>query len=202
MYVERLIYPIESLGPGKRIALWLQGCTHRCPFCASPELWDTKESHYIDARVFAHAVAQQFDWKVVDGLTVTGGDPMLQFDELMIFLQEVRSWIPDILVYTGFTLEQLETNLSTGKLAMAKSLVDVLIDGPYIHTLNDNHVSLRGSTNQLIHYWNPAHKKRYEEWMKTNGRPVQNVFIRESLISVGIHNKEEERKNGPIAEMD
>lgn len=190
MYLERLLYPIESLGPGKRIALWLQGCSHHCPYCANPELWETKENHYVNAHDLGKAITQQFQGMDVDGLTVTGGDPMYQPDELIAFLQEVRNWIPDILVYTGYTIEQLQKWLSAEQMELATRLIDVLIDGPYIHEQNDNRISLRGSTNQKIHFWNPVCEVQYDRWMKENGRPIQNVFVEDSLISVGIHNKE------------
>lgn len=190
MYIDRILYPIQSLGPGKRIVLWTQGCSHHCFNCANPELWETTSSKWVDADALASAVISQFSMLEIDGLTITGGDPMEQADELLSFLSAVRKYVPDVLVYTGFTFQQLAEFLSETQMEKARTLIDVLIDGPYIHDKNDNMISLRGSTNQAIHFWNPAVKECYESYMQQYGRMIQNVYYDESLISVGIHNKE------------
>lgn len=191
MFVDRLLYPIQTLGPGNRAVVWLQGCSHHCYCCANPELWQTQPENWVDARAFAQTALQQLRHNPVDGWTITGGDPMEQADELMAFLQELRPYTKDVLVYTGYTLQQLRMELGEEKLDAFHSLIDVLIDGPYIHEQNDNQVPLRGSTNQIVHYWNEAMKARYETYMQTHGRQIQNVFMRSSMISVGIHNREE-----------
>ena len=39
MYLDRILYPVTSLGPGKRLCIWVSGCNARCEGCANPELW-------------------------------------------------------------------------------------------------------------------------------------------------------------------
>lgn len=190
MYIDRLLYPIGTLGPGKRIVLWTQGCSHHCYHCANPELWETSSDNWVNAVEFARVIRKRFQGIAVDGLTVTGGDPMEQFEELMSFLGEMRLWISDILVYTGFTTCELKSRLNEEQWNRAQRLIDVLIDGPYIERFNDNRIPLRGSTNQGIQYWNPSLQDKYETEMATSGRLIQNVFFNHSFISVGIHNVE------------
>ena len=40
--IGRMMAPVQSLGPGRRLVLWLQGCTLACPGCVSPDLWDAE----------------------------------------------------------------------------------------------------------------------------------------------------------------
>ena len=47
MYVDRVLYPVISLGPGNRLCIWVSGCNARCNGCANPELWTQKPEQYI-----------------------------------------------------------------------------------------------------------------------------------------------------------
>ncbi len=42
MLVDRLYFPVTTLGPGERVVVWTCGCTKRCPGCANPELWEAR----------------------------------------------------------------------------------------------------------------------------------------------------------------
>jgi anaerobic ribonucleoside-triphosphate reductase activating protein len=89
----------------------------------------------------------------VQGLTISGGEPMLQAAGLARMVQQARRHRDlDVICYTGYRLEQLESAVQI-RPGVADFLeeIDVLIDGPYIHELNDNR-GLRGSTNQRVHF--------------------------------------------------
>lgn len=69
-----------------------------------------------------------------DGITISGGEPFDQFDALIRLLQGLRGLSQvDILVYSGYSLEQLEDQLS-----QADSLIDALISDPYDEALSQN----------------------------------------------------------------
>lgn len=95
------------------------------------------------------------------GITISGGDPFFQNElgELLRFCKQDLH-IEDILVYTGFTLEELK-KIKQSFVHEALQYIDVLIDGKYMHELNDN-LPLRGSSNQVIHFFNPLLKSKYE----------------------------------------
>ncbi len=64
--------------------------------------------------------------------------------------------------------------------------ISVLIDGEYIEELNDNSL-LRGSSNQNIIILDEKKKDRYEYYLRTETNRIQNFFVADGVVSVGIH---------------
>ena len=125
-------------GDGARYVVFLQGCGHRCPGCQNPGTWDFNggvetDVHEIAARYLKRA-------HLLDGITLSGGDPFYQQEEcvrLLKLLPGVNVW-----VYTGFRYEEIaDTELT--------QLADVIVDGPYIQALRCEN-KYYGSTNQRI----------------------------------------------------
>lgn len=191
MEVARVIYPVETLGPGKRIGVWTTGCSKRCAHCINPELWEADSKREIPVSQLAASIQLIFQKQTVDGITISGGDPLEQKEELLRLLHELHPLGLDILLYTGYTLEEIEFNLSTAEFKALQKNVSVLIDGRYDHELNDNRCPLRGSTNQVIHFFDVLVKPRYERYCCEQGRQIQNFHYSGGLVSVGIHNREE-----------
>lgn len=192
MQIARILYPIESLGPGKRLVIWTQGCTKACLNCASPEFqpYDSKKEIAVEALLNSIRYVVETGGKAPDGVTISGGEPFEQTGELLKLIQGLSKITSDILVYTGYTWEELQRKLSVEEINIVKENIAVLIDGRYKDELNDSKSSLRGSTNQKIHYFDEMVKERYEEYLN-RGRSIQNVIYGEHILSVGIHNKGE-----------
>ncbi len=114
----------------------------------------------------------------IEGFTLTGGEPMLQPDDLQHFISLIRNISNDILVYTGYLLEELEPKKLQN--------ISVLIDGEYIESRNTNCV-LRGSDNQRIHVLDPELEKKYNTYLSQNTNQIQNFMTNDGVISVGIH---------------
>ena len=178
MYIARILYPVETLGPGKRIGIWFCGCSKACKGCSNPELWQRQEKYRISIDSILKLIHQISDTNPVDGFTITGGDPMEQSYELSILLKELKKISEDILVYTGFEIEELKENQLEN--------ISVLIDGKYIEELNNNSL-LRGSSNQRIHILENEHKSKYEKYLKTETNRIQNFTTNDGVVSVGIH---------------
>lgn len=184
MYIDRILYPIHTLGPGNRLVIWTKGCSKKCKNCSNPELWSIENSKNRDIKTLFQIILNISKKYKIDGITFTGGDPLEQFDELMEFIVLLKSITKDILVYTGDYFESLAKN----KQEKIKKNVPILIDGPYIHELNFKDVKLRGSKNQNIIYFNKELEEIYREYLKKE-RMIQNIIMGEKLISVGIHNR-------------
>lgn len=178
MYIARILYPVEVLGPGKRIGIWFSGCSHKCKGCSNPELWLQQEKYKISIDDVLALIHQISNANLVDGFTITGGDPMEQSDELMLLLDKLKSISDDILVYTGFQIEELT----------AKQLenISILIDGKYKEELNDNSL-LCGSSNQRIHILEESQRNKYETYLNTESNKIQNFTTNDGVVSVGIH---------------
>jgi len=185
MYVDRIIYPISSLGPGKRIVVWTSGCNRRCLGCANPELWNQYPEQEIKPERLAESLKKQFNFQEVDGISITGGEPFDQAEDILELIDNLE-FKGDILAFSGYTIEAIKNNDSM-KLLLDE--VDVLIDGEYIEELNDGKAVLRGSANQRIHILNPVVKGIYDDYLKS-GRQIQNFIYDYKTISVGIHNND------------
>lgn len=141
--VSRLHFPVTALGPGRRVGLWLQGCSIRCPGCISVDTWQPDIQRVaiqdvIDAFV---SFAPQ-----ADGLTISGGEPFDQPGALARLLLEWRRISNrSILVFTGHDQDELH-----GWLAAHPGLIDALVTGPFRSDLPQT-LALRGSDNQQLH---------------------------------------------------
>ncbi len=152
-------------GEGVRVTLFVSGCTHRCKGCFNRDQWDFDAGEPFTREVedrLLRALAPDF----ISGLSVLGGEPMEPENQraLVPFLKRVRAAFPlgqkTVWVYTGCVLEELAACF--GKPAPTSSrwrtevtdeflsLVDVLVDGPFVEGLKDISLAFRGSANQRI----------------------------------------------------
>ena len=159
MYIARILYPVNVLGPGKRIGIWFNGCSHRCPGCSNPELWETQDRYKTTLETLMRLIEHICHNHTVDGFTLTGGDPFAQVTALKQLLPELAKFSTDILVYTGFDYEEV-----LQKYPALLSQIGVLIDGKYIQERN-NGVVLRGSDNQRIIILNDLLADKYQSYL-------------------------------------
>lgn len=184
MQIERMYYPVRTLGYGTRFGIWTIGCPRCCPNCSNPELQKPNPDKCIEVSSILSLINQYKE--KIDGVTITGGDPLLQAEalrELLLGIEEVG--IQDTLVYTGYTLDEIQSDYKMNKIL---DYIGVLIDGPYIDALNDNK-SIRGSTNQHIIVLRKSLSDRYrnvDEWH----RKSQTIYTDNSLYSIGIPHNE------------
>lgn len=181
MQIDRLFYPVKTLGYGNRIGIWTIGCKHHCYNCSNPELW--MEQPEKDISVAAIIKILESYLTVCDGITITGGDPFYQPDELYCLLKKINGtdFSGDILVYTGYHYAGLLEKPLTERIL---SMVDVLIDGTYIDELNSGK-GLAGSSNQNIIILNEKFHCRYDE-ANLSERKSQIIEANGELLSIGV----------------
>ncbi|MCS7243879.1 MAG: 4Fe-4S single cluster domain-containing protein [Candidatus Calescibacterium sp.] len=181
IFVNSFYYPIYTLGPGKRIGLWLQGCSIRCKNCISPHTWLITPKHEIEIE----KLAQEINFFPSDKLTISGGEPLDQSQNLIEFLKLVRKNKKDILLYTGYILnEYIQKN---GRLwNELKNLVDVIIDGPFIWGKETKYI-WKGSENQKMYILNKKLLPIYKQYKnKTKNKKLQIIEYDNNLFLVGI----------------
>lgn len=151
-----------TLGPGNRAVVWVQGCPFYCPGCMSPNLIPIRPARLVDPEKLAEELLAD---KEIRGITISGGEPMLQAESLAIFARRARLIREiNIICFTGYQLHQLDKTPPGPGVHDFLSEIDLLVDGPYIERLNNN-IGLRGSQNQQIHYLTDRLKAyRFEEF--------------------------------------
>lgn len=154
----------ECLGPGKRFALWLQGCDRKCPGCISPETQPHDGGYEEKCDVLAEIIISSG----MKDVTVSGGEPFMQADRLVKIFSQIRKMIPEfgIIIYTGYLYNELKESGDPDVLRLLEEFTDILIDGPYIRELDDD-IGLRGSSNQTV----TALTGRYSDDMKCYTEP-------------------------------
>lgn len=192
MLINRLLFPINSLGPGNRLIIYTQFCNRQCFNCASPELQPFDLSKQVSVDELYKTIIQNIDISKLDGITITGGEPLQQpIEELLHLLELLNTITSDIILYTGYEYSEIPNFLHEEQLFRLKQNISLLIDGPYIDSLNKDDLTLRGSTNQNLIFMKPYYKERYHYYLQ-EGRKIQNVAYgnENSFISVGIHSKD------------
>lgn len=134
-------------GPGLRSVLWLQGCALQCPGCFNPQTHPADGGSLSTvAEIFRHIALQAAQ---IEGITVSGGEPLQQVDALLKLLQTVKRLTAlSVILFTGYTWDEARRlPQSTALLAQ----VDVLLAGRY---RAEQRVAsgLLGSSNKTVHF--------------------------------------------------
>lgn len=153
LQLSRIHFPVTTLGFGRRVGIWFQGCSIRCPGCISPDTWDPAPGQ----TTVAEAITAIAPWlSSADGVTISGGEPFEQPDALQALLVALRPSINgDVLVFTGYEFAAVASSLDR-----FVGVIDTLITGPFDARARQT-LTLRGSDNQEIHPLTPLGRARY-----------------------------------------
>ena len=124
-------------GDGVRYVIFVQGCKHHCKGCQNQWSWDMDGGTDIPVEMIAEDVRKH---RMIDGITLSGGDPFYQQDECVKLLKLLPDY--NVWIYTGFAYEEIaDTELA--------KMSDVIVDGPFIEELRCDG-KMYGSSNQRI----------------------------------------------------
>lgn len=151
--LSRVHFPVTALGPGRRLGIWFQGCSIRCPGCISADTWGSGRHR----TTVAELLKQIQPWLAeADGVTISGGEPFDQLDALFELLPALQRHPGiDILVYSGHPLERL-----LPLLPRADGLIDALISDPFENQQSQS-IALRGSDNQRLNLLTALGRERF-----------------------------------------
>ena len=137
-------------GEGVRCSLYVSGCLFSCPGCYNKIVqsfnYGVDYTSDLEKRIL-----NDIEVEYCQGLTLLGGEPMLNTNILIPLCQKLRQRFgskKDIWCWTGYTWEELQ-NESSDKSELL-SYIDVLVDGRYQHAQRDLSLQFRGSSNQRI----------------------------------------------------
>lgn len=149
----RLLHYYEETivdGPGLRFAFYFAGCRHGCHGCHNKESWNPHAGEVMTEEKLTQLIHLINTNPYLDGITLSGGDPLYNPRELLVFLHRLKqeTQLP-ILLYTGYTIEQINADE-----AMRECLlyIDMVMDGKFEKEKRFPVKSFRGSWNQRLFY--------------------------------------------------
>jgi anaerobic ribonucleoside-triphosphate reductase activating protein len=132
-------------GPGDRFVVWVQGCSLHCPGCWNPGTWSRRPATLVPPGELAGTIATT---PGIEGVTLTGGEPFDQAAELAELAACVRSRGLSVMIFTGYDLDELNTDAHQALLAAC----DVIVTGRYRQEERTLDLTWRGSANQEVHF--------------------------------------------------
>lgn len=161
----------EAEGPGRRAALWVQGCDKRCPGCCNPGFLPLVERELTPVPALLAQLLRAQQRHGLEGLTLLGGEPMLQAQGLAELARGAQAAGLSVMVFTGYTLEELAARSPLGYRALLHA-TDVLVDGPYERSQPDETRRWIGSRNQRVHYLSARYDAAIER-LPAGGRELE-----------------------------
>ena len=153
MRYSGVIYNDIAAAPGLSVTFFTQGCPHHCPGCHNPDTWDFEGGKEFTADILDNIVNNMNAEGILRNLCIMGGEPLSEENQFLTLLviNEVKKFYPEVPVYiwTGYTYEELMARKDY-RLEQILNLTDFIIDGPYINSLRDVTLEMRGSSNQRI----------------------------------------------------
>lgn len=132
-------------GPGIRYTIFVQGCLKHCPNCHNPETHDLNGGKLMSIYDIFKDIQE---YKIVKGVTFSGGEPILQHQALTNLASVLReAGYNSIISYSGFIFEDI---IRKNMLYPFLQQLDYLIDGPFVERLKSMDCKYRGSSNQRI----------------------------------------------------
>jgi len=149
----------EAEGPGRRFALWVQGCPMRCPGCCNPEMLEFRPVEHVTVDDLSREISETPN---IEGLTIVGGEPFSQAEALAEVCRIVREQDLGVMVFSGFYLEQI---CASDDPSWERFLgqIDLLVDGPFIESQRTNDRRWVGSENQRAHFLSDRYRHLAEQ---------------------------------------
>ncbi len=132
-------------GPGIRTTIFSQGCPHHCPGCHNPETWDFGCGTDIPVEAVVEIVQSN---PLCRGVTFSGGEPFAQAASFARLARLLKEKGYEVASYSGYTFEELLEGSEDQKALL--SVIDILIDGPFLMAQKSLEIAFRGSRNQRI----------------------------------------------------
>lgn len=143
--VARLLRRSRVNGPGWRAAVWVQGCTLRCPGCFNPGTHAHARRYLVDPITLADSLAGED----IEGITLLGGEPFEQAAACARLAERARAHGLSVVTYSGYTWPYLQRSTLPEVQALL-GVTDLLIAGPFIQRLANEGRGWHGSTNQQL----------------------------------------------------
>ena len=165
--IAQIVPATEAEGPGRRFAIWFQGCPLRCPACCNPEMLPFVGGAQRPIGEVVAEIATAHRDLGVEGITLLGGEPLAHAAGAAVLARETQRIGLTVMVFTGYTLDEARS-LPDPAVADLIAHTDILVDGPYVRGLPDTRRRWIGSTNQRIHFFTDRYCADDPCWRRPN----------------------------------
>jgi anaerobic ribonucleoside-triphosphate reductase activating protein len=179
LQVAQIVPCTEAEGPGKRFALWFQGCPLRCPGCCNPEFIPFAGGKAMGLTNVI-ALLDETRGQGIEGITLLGGEPLAHAPGSAALTEAARERGLSVMVFSGYALEEIRAKHDPDVDAIL-SRTDILVDGPYVRELPDTIRRWIGSTNQRIHFLSDRYRADDPCWCERNTLEIR---VRGGEVSV------------------
>jgi len=159
-------------GPGKRFAIWTQGCPFKCRGCFNPETHDPNGGHLAPIDKINKRIAELAQAGEIEGITFSGGEPLLQWAGVREIVKHAAALRLTILIFTGFEIKELQRMPAI--FAEIGAWVDVVIAGRFQESKRIAH-NLIGSANKQVVFFSDVYELADSEMI-----PACEVIISQS----------------------
>jgi anaerobic ribonucleoside-triphosphate reductase activating protein len=167
LQIAQLVPCTEAEGPGRRFALWLQGCPLRCPGCCNPEMLPFEGGTSIPLGAVIAQIEESARTYEIEGITLLGGEPLAHATGAAALAQAMRARELTVMIFSGYLLEEAR-QLADPAVAELLALTDILVDGPYLREQPETRRRWIGSANQRIHFLSDRYQADDPRWLLPN----------------------------------
>ena len=142
-------------GFGNSFVIWTQGCKLKCKGCWNESMHDFNGGIEISIKDLIQQIKDSILKYNVDNVTILGGDPLEQLEELLLLMSNIKKLNIGIILYTGYEKKEIE---ASDKIKII-DYADILISGRYIEEQRNINNHLYGSDNQSIDFLTDRYKR-------------------------------------------
>jgi len=165
--VAQIVQCTEAEGPGRRFALWFQGCPLRCPGCCNPEMLPFTGGLERTIGDLLRELDEAESHSGVEGISLLGGEPLAHATAAAELARGAWERNLSVMVYSGYTLAEARA-LPEPAIADLLAHTDVLVDGPYLREQPETRRRWVGSSNQVVHFFTSRYRSSDPIWTQPN----------------------------------
>src|SRR5215213_1938272 len=105
LQVAQIVPCTEAEGPGRRFALWFQGCPLRCPGCCNPEFIPFAGGEAMSLAAVL-ALVDEARRQGIEGITLLGGEPLAHAAGSAALATAARERGLTVMIFSGYTIEE------------------------------------------------------------------------------------------------
>lgn len=174
LQIAQIVPCTEAEGPGRRFAIWFQGCPLRCPGCCNLEMLPFEGGDSVTVSELVRQIEAAQHESGIEGVTLIGGEPFAHSAGAAEMAVAIRERGLTVMIFSGFTIEQLRENPDPD-VASLLAETDLLVDGPYLEQQPELTRRWIGSSNQRVHFLSDAYSEEDSRWEDHNTMEIRLV---------------------------